>query len=254
MEEEIRGYMTETCTGFGRHYGMFQKLERSLKKRKIDSLKCLVVGPGLDYGATGEGLSGKNVIRTYQPYELANALRRGGVKNYEIDVMDINPKVLDEMRKSPTYLEIRADFWNHVHPSDFNEDPQKEKRYFNTFFTDQVRKSSGIFKMVEIPKIVNDRMNLSVGDIMADDIPKGEYDVAVCTVLLSHYGDEFFSGSLPAVREVCNKLEESVKPNGYVIGTFPPIDFKFLKDMATSTSFSASIHDTSATLFQKRVL
>ena len=255
-----KGRLTETATGFGRHYSVFQALEQKLKQIKKKSLKSLVIGPGLEPSFLGP--FSKEITKTYQPYELANTFHRSGFNNYTIDVMDINQKVLDEMKKSPTILKIHSNFWerNHKTIRESKKEKENSKKYFDDFFMNSITKKQinpitkkeEMYRLVQIPEYVTKNIKLKLGDLITDKIPKKHYNVVVCTVLLSHYLPEMTHDFFNPIPKVLNKLLDSVKFKGYFIDSYPWVDQRAWKIIEICEGDYATIHDTSATLSYRK--
>ena len=202
-------------------------------------MNCLVVGPGLDMHQPQE------YVRTYQPYELANCIRRAKVIDYQILVVDNNYKILKEVRRSPAILKIRLNF----ELDKLSQNPEKKKRHFNTFFTDISNTCSE--KEVEIPANVTNKIRSSYCDIITDEIPENFYDIVICTTLLTHYDpDVTHEYSRDPTLSIVDKLAKSIKTGGFFITSEScPDGFKFLED---DSNFTDSLHITSASLFEKQ--
>ncbi|MBN2111911.1 hypothetical protein JW707_02305 [Candidatus Woesearchaeota archaeon] len=259
----LRGWLTETSTGFGRHYKVFHALEKELIKNPKGSLDCLVVGPGLElhhanpvkkpngeWALVEKASSSKRYINSYQVFELANAARNAGIEDYYITALDINPDVLDEMRKRPALIRFYRDFWekcHHIHAS--LEEMDEMQQYFESFFRSNTLYAEGGERIVEIPDDVLSRVHLHEGDILADELPPESYDIVVCTVVLSHYSRECTHG-VDHVPEVMEKLCNAVKPGGFHINSelvFPG-DWEHI---AYSPGRSTTMHQQYAHMMQK---
>lgn len=246
-----KGYLTEISTGFGRHYSCFQALEARLKNAPPRNYRALIIGPGMESTL----VTPAHFTRTYQPFELANVFRLAGISSYEIEVVDINPDVIQEMAKVPTRLMIRRNFWKHIHHyEEEEEDASNSRRYYSTFFSGCSVNDTAGFKVVEMPSDVASRIKPRLGDVILDSFPVAYYDVLLCTVLLSHYTPEMTHAQFNPVPRVMRKLSDSVKPGGYMFNSQ-------LYDMACSAEWHlitiskalvATIHNTSAGLLQKK--
>ena len=169
-----KGYLTATYTHLGRHYYVFRSLESELKYEKPSSLSCLIIGPGM-----AEQRKRKDErTNTYQPFELANILNKTNVKDYTIDILDINPEVLDELKKRPSLIRVP------IIPK--NQDIVIQ-RYYESFFPKNTIETYTDHRIVKIPESVTSRFHLQLGDIIKDELPKEKYDIVVSTVILTHY-------------------------------------------------------------------
>ncbi len=247
VDTELKGYLTETSTYFGRHCNSFRTLEKELKKEKPSSLSCLIIGPGIDYGLYGID---SKFTRTYQPFELANVLAKAQILDYNIDILDINPDVINELKKDPILLSVP------LKPSNFtymHQGKLESQIYFNSFFEDNTISHDNLNRVVEISKNVSSKFNLELADIIQYGLPVEKYDVVICTVLLSHYSRDMTRRLYNPIPATLKKIENSIKPGGYLIDTekdpFDTDDWKCIKHFSVNTP---SIHSESTSLFRKR--
>ncbi len=253
----LKGKMPCANTKFGRHYRAFDALREQMEKSGKKHYDCIVVGPGMD-SAPAE------FIRTYQPFELANSLMHAGIEDYQIDVMDMNPRVLEELKKRPAKILVRNSMiYEYKYDIETDADRVSEftKYHYRFFWNDQLADSffgDNHTKIVEIPETVTSKLKPIQGDIILDDIGKEKYDVAVCTVVLSHYypgniNQILQMGEAPNVGSVMKKLKDSVNPGGFMIstelGTCGPDEWE---EIAFHRNYAPENHETSAELVRKR--
>ncbi len=121
---ELRKLSSETSTAltytkFGRYHGVFAHLmDRSdLLPPKVSAL---VIGPGVESSpfADPNATSTKDLLFSFEPFELANSLERAG-KPYHIDVLDRNEDAL-QLIKDQRFLPA--------------SDLQAPRGYLNRFF------------------------------------------------------------------------------------------------------------------------
>ncbi|MBS3123188.1 hypothetical protein J4437_00995 [Candidatus Woesearchaeota archaeon] len=239
-----KGRQTDTSTGFGRHYHVFQTLKEELRKRndlKSKTLECLIIGPGLRYTDYDQ-----RYINTYQPFELANALR---YLEWQADILDINTIVINELKKRPAKLNISKKYWeNYHHIQEFEDRIGHQARYYDQFFENHKIEGNDSYKIVEIPDEILNRFNLIQGDIVQDQIKN--YDIIICTVVLSYYQSSFTHDESIPFNTLPNKIISAVNKGGYLIASFSQnADFELL---GYSANFSyTSVHNEAASLSKR---
>jgi len=238
--DKSKGYLTDTNTYFGRHGYIFKKLWRELKKEKHSSMSCLIIGPGLENSLTDTSLE---FTKTYQPFELANILTRANISDYTIDILDINPDVLNELKKTPTLLNISK---LHTYHREVSND------YFQSFFSNNIIKDTPQNRIIKIPENVSSKFNLQLGDITRDSLPNEKYDVVICTVLLSHYYREVTGELYDPISRTLTKIENSIKSKGYLIDSEKYGPDNNWNLIAHHSVESPSIHPESTSLFRKK--
>lgn len=255
-DKKVKGYLTQTYTRFARHCNIFKTLEEELKKEQHSSLSCLIIGPGLEdeLEYDFDKYVNENLTKTYQPFELANVLINANISDYNIDIMDINPRVLDELKKTPTQLRIP------LKPGYFQEDYQGKalsQKYHDSFFKNNTIHKDDISRIVEIPETVSSRIKSYLTDIVSEELPIAKYDVVICTVLLSHYSvarrfDELSNYNYGTVLKTLMKIEKSVKSGGYLIDSEKLGSDKYWDLIRFVSVDTPSVHSESTSLFRKK--
>jgi hypothetical protein len=241
--DKSKGYLTETTTYFGRNYVAFKSLENELKKEKHSFMNCLVIGPGIDNQSHDMNY---DVTRTFQPFELANILMNSSVPDYFIDVCDINLSVLNELQKSPTYLQV---------PELSKACTQYDSKlinYYNSFFKNNTISSTGLNRIVKIPEDISSKINLYQSNIIIDELPKEKYDIVICTVLLSHYDREITKSYNDPVVKTLRKIENSIKSQGYLMDTEKEPKDNNWEDVYYNSDENGLVHKIPASIFRKK--
>ncbi len=242
-----KGRFTPANTVFGGGFEIFQKLEDLLKKSNFGFLECLVIGPGVEETYRPSANFPEHYTRTYQVYELVNALRNSGIEDFSIDVIDINPRVLDEFRKTPTEIKVRRQFYyNHL----IRVDERRATQYYESFFPDCTILKEYFEKVVRVPEDVTSKIRLHQGDIVVDNIVPNSYDIGICTGALSFYSSEATHNHNDPVPQIMEKIGNSIRPRGFLITS----EFGGLKTWelrGLNLNYSGTIHERSVGLIQK---
>ncbi|MBD3313438.1 hypothetical protein GF345_03265 [Candidatus Woesearchaeota archaeon] len=250
--KEIKGFMTCAHTFFGRHYYAFRALEEDIKKHPRDHMDCLVIGPGYDGEVTGPISDIDDYIRTYQPFELANAMINAGLESFVINVVDISPEVLSEIRKSPPLMKVSEGFWrSHLQRCLDKEDNLFS--YYDSFFPDCTSSSAHGYKIVQIPDEVINSIKTEPRDIIADGIPERKFDAVVCTTVMSYYFMQCFNN--PEIsdegKRQMEKMRDSIYPGGYLITTEEPFPGKEWEILEYKCISAGSVHTESSGLYRR---
>ena len=252
IKKEIKGLVTCAHTFFGMYYYSFNALEKELDMHPKNHIDCLIIGPGYDGEITGLASDVDNYIRTYQPFELANAMRNAGIDSFVIDVMDINQDILSEIKKKPSQIKIGRGFWR-THYQRCLDEEDDSIQYYESFFPDCTLSEDRGHKRVQIPENVMDSIRTERRDIITDGVPGNMYDVVVGTTVRGYYFMSCFSN--PELSGECKRQREnmlaSVRAGGYLITTEGPSSGNGWELLEFKSVMSGSVHNESAGLYRK---